>query len=158
MIHKTLQRCILVWIGSLLYYNAIECILIADMYRHFDMYRIPVMNMKLAFIIYPIIVYLACSANRFQSKSIRLALQPALCIVYSSVVVYFNIPIFPLKTWVIVVISFSCIIICIWIDKKINTTIHIDNEKHMNWLFSVFFCFLIIMAIVCTAFCHSYMI
>lgn len=158
MIHNALIRYIWVWVGSLLYYNAIECFLIADVFRHSDWGRIPFMNMKLAFIIYPIIVYLVCCFNQIQSRPIRITLQSVLCILYSSVVIYINMTKFPTKTWAIVAISISCIVICILIDKKINTIIHIDDIKQVNSFLYQLFCFIILIAIICTAFCHSYIV
>ena len=158
MIDKKNIRYLIVWIGSLMYYNAVECFLIIDHYGHIYNYHHPIMDMKVAFITYPVISYLSCCLDRVDSKAIYYSILSVLCLVYSSIVVYFNISHFPNKTWMVLLIFFICSIATVWIEKKLNKTIPSADVKLGNRSFSVIFSLLIIIAVICTAFCHAYLI
>ena len=146
------------WIVSLVYYNAVECFLVIDRIWHIDILRYTYMDMGVAFVIYPVIVYLVCLLDKIDSKKIYYSTILLLCFVYSFVVVYFNISHFPRKTWIVIAIFFCSIIVCVKINKIGKSIAIKKRDLFGNQVWPALISILIVAAIVITALCHAYII
>lgn len=151
-------RLFILWIMSLVYYNAVECFLVIDRIWHIDILRYTYMDMRIAFVIYPVIAYLVCFLNKIDSKKIYYSTMLFLCLVYSFVIVYFNISHFPIKTWIVLAIFFGSIIGCIKIDKIGKGIAIRKRELFGNPVWPALISLLIVVAIVTTALCHAYLV
>ncbi len=165
MTNKTgilLSRSILVWIVSILFYNAVECLMIVDwfwdIYHNCTYCRYTNMNMKVAFVSYPVIAYIVCSIDKIDSKVLYYSILSVLCIVYSSIVVYFNISLFPIKTWIVLAVFIISIILIICTKRLLCTAkCRIDKIFKIR-PYHVIITYLVIFATIGTALCHAFML
>ncbi len=119
-LNKSLIKLLLLWIVSLLYYNAIESFLVIDRLGHLVLMRYPLMNLRIAFVVYPMIVCFAFFINETKSKALYYSLLSVSCLAYSYIVVYFNVSQFPIKTWIIILIFICSIIVCVFFNNRIE--------------------------------------
>lgn len=159
-LNKTHIRLLLLWIVSLLYYNTIECYLVIDRLRHLEIIRYPIMNLKLAFFIYPLVAFFACCYRRNASKIIYYFFLVVLCIFYSFIIFSENINEFPIKTWIIFIFFIGSIFLGVFLNNKIERTAlcELSSKQNKNDIMSFFLYVLIIGVIIVTTFCHSYIV
>lgn len=146
---------ILIWLMSIMYYNVNECIIYLDYYQHIGIYHYHSLDMKVPFMIYPVLLYLVCYTRKIDVKIVYFGVLLALCLLYSYIVIFFNLQYFPIKTWGILCVFFSSVLAYVWIDNKIKQFVSLGQEGMGNCKFSGLFSLVIIIAIVCTAVCHS---
>ena len=148
-------RLVIVWIVSLLYYNAIEIIFVIDRLWHIEIYNYSHMDMRVAFVVYPVVAFITLTMRRHPRVLYYIKLS-ALCLMYSFLVVYYNIAHFPIKTWIVLGIYLCSIVICIWIGFK-NYSFIIKEETAVMLKESIL-TLLISIAIIITSLCHAYLV
>ena len=153
--HNSTITYILIWIISILYYNVNECIISLDYYWHIGNYHYHSMDMKMPFLIYPVVLYLVGLSKKIDVKIVYFGILLVLCLFYSYIVIFFNLQFFPIKTWCLLCVFVSSVAAYAWIDKKITKAVSLCQEGKFNWVYSGLFSLVIIVAIVCTAVGHS---
>ena len=157
-ISKNYKRLFHVWVVSLIYYNVVECLLVIDRLWHIDIIRYTYMDMRAAFALFPIISYLVFSLYRINSKKIYYSILFVLCFVYSFVVAFFNLSLFPIKTWAVWAVFFSSVFVCVEIDKRGVCIAVNKKDQFENPVWAALLSILMVIVIIITALCHSYMV
>lgn len=151
-------KLLLLWIVSLIYYNTVECFIVFDRLRHIENMHYQYMNMRVAFLTYPIMVFFAIFFYKRTTNIVYYSGLFILALAYTYIVVYLNVPYFPFKTWFILLLFWGSITMCIFINKKIeklNIKRQINGQKQgLSFLITI----LISCIIAATIICHFYMI
>ena len=155
------RKLIIILIALSLYYNFVECFITLDRLRHISLIRYPMMNLRLAFAIYPIIAFYIFIGSKIINKTIYYSALFVICAFYSTIVIQQNISHFPIKIWGVFLIFVISVFVCVFINYRIDDFFSCHkNEiiKKNKSLWNVFLSALIIIAIIITTICHTYII
>ena len=158
MMNKNLLRLLLLWTASLMYYNAVECLIVVDTLVHRYNYHHPHMDLTVAFVLYPVVAYLGCIVNKVRSKGVYYSVLSAICLAYSSVVIFFNLSYFPFKTWLVLLVFISSFLAYVWIDGRNSRAISNTKCPSPSMVANTLISLLIVIAIVCSALGHAYLV
>lgn len=157
-LNKTHLKLFMLWIAILMYYNTIECFLVIDRLRHLEIIRYPIMNMRITFILFPIISCFTFFFKKKYSKILYYSLLTVLCLAYSYVIILSNIVHFPIKTWGIIILFVCNMIVDVFLNNVFDNGFFLEKSPFLNRLLAALLSFSVITAIIITVVCHTYIV